>query len=260
MASIYIESMVSEAGKPELVMLHGWAMHSGLMKGLAEKLTPQVNVHLVDLPGHGQSITNSLNNITDLASDVFSAVKSKVSTKTIWLGWSLGGLVAMKVAELFPDNVSKLVLLASTPAFVKRDDWLHAVDKSVFENFASDLRDDLKSTITRFLSLQVRGADDSRNTLKQLRNILFSKELANERALRDGLLLLKQTDLRDQFKNLQLPILLLNGERDTLIPQAVVQDLAGNNIKSNIIENAGHAPFLSHPDQCAEIIKGFCHV
>ena len=40
---------------PDLVMLHGWSMHSGVWQPLAELLAKQFTLHLIDLPGHGQS-------------------------------------------------------------------------------------------------------------------------------------------------------------------------------------------------------------
>ena len=131
----------------------------------------------------------------------------------------------------------------------------------MFQNFANDLKSDLKATVTRFLSLQVRGTDDSRQTLKQLREAVFAKDLANEDALEEGLMILENTDLRKLFNKIEIPLLLLGGERDTLVPQAALQALASshNNVEVNIINRAGHAPFLSHLEKCAEAITGFCH-
>lgn len=261
-ASIYIETIESGADKPvDLVMLHGWAMHSGLMKELADKLTGRFRVHLVDLPGHGASSLNGTTfNLQQLADEIADVIKAKLADRAVWLGWSLGGLAALTIAEKYPQLVSQLVLMASTPAFVKQDGWQQAVDKQVFENFAEDLRDDLKATITRFLSLQVRGTEDSRQTLKSLREIVFAKELPSQQVLTDGLAILKQADLRQLFKSIEMPILLLGGERDNLVPSQALHELEKNtNVETHIISKAGHAPFLSHLDQCADAITGFAH-
>ena len=40
---------------PDLVMLHGWSMHSAVWHDLADALASRFTLHLVDLPGHGQS-------------------------------------------------------------------------------------------------------------------------------------------------------------------------------------------------------------
>lgn len=260
--SIYIETIESSADMPvDLVMLHGWAMHSGVLKDLADKLTGRFRVHLVDLPGHGASPLNDTTfNLQQLTDHIVRAVENKIASKAIWLGWSLGGLAALTIAERYPHAVSQLVLLASTPTFVKQHDWQHAVDKQVFEQFANDLKDDLQQTIVRFLSLQVRGTEDSRQTLKRLREIVFEKETPAVNILSGGLAILEQTDLRQLFNNIELPILLLGGERDTLVPSQALHELEKKtNVETQIISKAGHAPFLSHVDQCAEAITGFCH-
>ena len=262
MASIYIETIGDDVTKPELVMLHGWAMHGGVMKGLAEGISDQFTVHLVDLPGHGNSPLNGSSfEISNLANDIYQQVSEKLTGKATWLGWSLGGLVAMKITELYSDNINNLILFGSTPAFVKHKDWRYGVDKEVFENFSNELRNDLKATIIRFLSLQVRGAEDCRHTLKQLREVTFSKDLADEQVLSLGLRVLEDTDLRNLFIHIDIPILCIGGERDTLVPEAAISELAkNNNVTTSIIEKAGHAPFLSHPEQCIEEIRRFCHV
>ncbi|MEZ5623317.1 MAG: alpha/beta fold hydrolase [Nitrosomonas sp.] len=40
---------------PDLVLLHGWAMHGGVWRGVREQLAMKYRVHLFDLPGHGLS-------------------------------------------------------------------------------------------------------------------------------------------------------------------------------------------------------------
>ena len=50
--SVHVESV--GRGRP-LVMLHGWAMHSGLWFPLLPRLIERYRMHLVDLPGHGYS-------------------------------------------------------------------------------------------------------------------------------------------------------------------------------------------------------------
>ena len=101
-----------------------------------------------------------------------------------WLGWSLGGLLAQQAAHMFPGALRGLVLVAGTPRFVKADDWPYGVDSEVFGQFASQLKDDSERTLTRFLSLQVRGAKDSAATLRQLRSRLQQRPLAQERSCR----------------------------------------------------------------------------
>jgi pimeloyl-[acyl-carrier protein] methyl ester esterase len=50
--SLHIES---EGAGPDLVLLHGWAMHGGIWRDVREQLARHFRLHLVDLPGHGFS-------------------------------------------------------------------------------------------------------------------------------------------------------------------------------------------------------------
>ena len=48
---------ISTSGQgPELLLLHGWAMHSGIWGGLVDSLSSEFHVNLVDLPGHGLTV------------------------------------------------------------------------------------------------------------------------------------------------------------------------------------------------------------
>lgn len=53
----------------------------------------------------------------------FEAVLQQAPDKAIWLGWSLGGLVASQIALTHPERVQALVTVASSPCFSARDEW-----------------------------------------------------------------------------------------------------------------------------------------
>lgn len=241
---------------PDLVMLHGWSMHSAVWSGMVDLLGERYRLHLVDLPGHGNSAWSD----GDLDLDrLVDSLAQKLPERAHWLGWSLGGLVALAMAARHPQQVEKLILLAATPRFVRADDWEHAVDASVFEQFAARLDNDQRQTLQRFLMLQARGARQSRETLRELTASLARRHSPDPRALHAGLDLLLQGDLRKQLAALHCPVQLILGERDTLIPPEMA--LAAARLKPELviteIAGAGHAPFISHTVQCAQLIESF---
>ena len=84
----------------------------------------------------------------------------------------------------------------------------------------------------------------------------------DQAALQAGLTLLQQIDFRDCLSSIDKPVMLIGGERDTLVPQATLPEIARlftQQAQLHIIEGAGHAPFLSHPAETAKLIKAFCH-
>jgi len=234
---------------PELVLLHGWGMHGGVWAEWLEHLTHRFHVTVVDLPGHGNSAYQRQQELEEWA----AAVLEVVPQRAWWAGWSLGGLVALAGAEQAPERFAGLLLLASTPRFVQGADWAPAVPADVFSQFALQIKADPARTLSRFLSLQVRGADGASETLRQLRADLNSRPAADPAALGAGLRFLQRCDLRHVLHQLHMPLLWLLGERDTLIPPQVADRFP--NIPATVIAGAGHAPFLSHPQQCAACLR-----
>jgi pimeloyl-[acyl-carrier protein] methyl ester esterase len=241
---------------PDLVMLHGWSMHSAVWHDLAEELAQSFTLHLVDLPGHGQSGWQR----GDLELDVLiKNLAIKLPETAYWLGWSLGGLISLAFAEGFPERIKKLVLLAATPQFVQTDDWSCAMDASIFRQFADNLNVNQAETLQRFLLLQARGSDHCRDTIRQLGKQLAIEKPPRPEALQAGLKLLIETDMRKQFSDLACPVQMILGDRDTLIPKEML--LTAKKIQAevdiNLLSGAGHAPFISQPVECQKLIESF---
>jgi len=234
---------------PELVLVHGWGMHGGLLRMFAELLGDNFHVSVIDLPGHGSSPWQQAMSLDEWAQQVLDCVPGPA----YWIGWSLGGLVALAAAQQDPQRFRGLMLMASTPKFVAAPGWPCAVEAGVFEQFAKHLDVDAEKTLARFLALQVRSAEHSSELLRQLRQDLKTRPPAAAEALRAGLRLLQDSDLREQVRHTDIPLFGIFGERDTLVPSPVRNLLADNCCA--VLKGAGHAPFLSHPDTCAEMAK-----
>jgi pimeloyl-[acyl-carrier protein] methyl ester esterase len=237
---------------PDLVLLHGWAMHSGIWSDWAQQLSRWFRVHLVDLPGHGNSPCCARGGGLD---DWGGAVREVVPERAWWLGWSLGGLVALAAAARHPGGMRGLTLLATSPRFVAGADWTQAMDAKVFDEFERQLQADVSRTLSRFLSLQVKSADGSGETLRRLRSQLAKKPAAASEALSTGLNFLRQADMRHVLAATDLRLFWLLGERDTLVPAGVRHEFPG--VHAAVIAGAAHAPFLSHPEACTEQLKSW---
>lgn len=251
--NLYSETM---GHGPDLVLLHGWGAHSGVWAGLRDALAEDFCVTCIDMPGHGQSPyqADAMDSLPALAEVVLAMAPANAS----WLGWSLGGLVAQQAALLEPGRVEKLILLGSTPSFITRKDWPYAVDPAVFEIFHQDLVNDPHATLLRFIALQTRGSKQAGDDARLLKRVLLQLPPDSE-ALQAGLNLLRQTDLREQAGMINAPVLLLAGARDTLLPKQALPEMARlfHNATFELIDKAGHAPFLSHRDETLNAINAF---
>lgn len=236
-------------GRP-LVALHGWGMNSAVWEPLLAGLAEHFQVTVIELPGHGASPAAAAADLDQWAQLCLDASPRQAH----WIGWSLGGQVAMQAALIAPERFTGLSLLASTPSFVQRRDWPDAMAAEVFDQFAGALAADPAATLMRFLGLQVKGAENARETLRMLREEIGLRPPASMDGLRQGLDLLAATDLRDRLGEIRCPTHWLFGRRDTLVPVGVSGHLQRllPSASVDVIDGAGHAPFLSHPYECLQ--------
>jgi pimeloyl-[acyl-carrier protein] methyl ester esterase len=241
---------------PALVLLHGWAMHSGIFAPLVERLASDFTVHLLDLPGHGRSAGAGLPLTLENAAAQASAM---VPERALWLGWSLGGLVALQAAATRRAQVRGLVMLAASPRFVRGDDWPQGMQASVFRDFAQALGNDYPGTLDRFLMLEAQGSDRVREELRLLRAEVFAHGEPAADVLCDGLGLLENSDLRGALPTLAMPSLWLAGHRDRLVSPDAMQAAAAMapDASFHCVQSGGHAPFLTHADEVAGAVFGF---
>ena len=240
---------------PDLVLLHGWAMHGGVFAALCERLAGRFRVHLVDLPGHGHSVHSPV----PLELDAVADNLARRLPRAAWAGWSMGGLFALRVAQRHPERVRALAMLCAPPRFMRGADWPQGMEPEVFHAFAGNLAQDYRATIDRFLMLEAQGSDHAKEELALLRAQVFAAGEPSPAALADGLALLRNADLRASLPQLAMPSLWLAGRRDRLV-RAQAMELAAKaapQARYRRIEHAGHAPFLSHADEVAMELCNF---
>ncbi len=238
---------------PVLNMLHGWGMNAHLFDDWAQQLAVYFQVNLIDLPGHGlnhqQPLPTDLSEISNLAADLPSG---------IWLGWSMGGLLALSQSLKKPEQVKALVMLCATPCFVSRPHWPHGTAATLLQQFGKELEQDVRKTIDTFLALEVMGTKDERLQLRELKTKVYERPLPDAKALAHGLQLLSSTDLSSQLKKLHTPSLWLSGRRDRLVlPAAVEQAAELSGGECHMVRGASHAPFLHHGDELIDRIMEF---
>lgn len=238
---------------PDIVLLHGWGLHSGIWEDVAADLARHNRVTCIDLPGHGRSAALAL---ADDLSAVAEQLAAAAPVPALWIGWSLGGLIALQLAVTAPALVRGLVVVASSPRFVRDTDWPHAIEDTVLQQFARSLDEDYEATLGRFLALQVRGSADAGTTLRTLRARVLEQDAPQAAALRSGLKLLRESDLRSRLNDIACPTQFIFGARDLLAPAAITEELTRlmPTARCNVIEGAGHAPFVSHPAEFIELV------
>ena len=260
MKPYFVKTSGSNTGEP-LVILHGWGMNSAVWESVRPELESRYRVSWVDLPGHGKNQTIAANSMDEIIDYIVPHIPNGAHL----MGWSLGGLVIQAIAEKLskadPEKIKSITLVASTPRFSQAkgcqqiDSWQHAMSEDVLNTFSKNLNQDIEGTLKRFIALQFMGIKDSKPIQRALINSLekwggastpLSRTVHLE-ALNTGLELLKHSDFRSASH--KVPMHWVLAERDRLIPKEVINDLKSLRPDDQItlLENAGHAPFMTHP-------------
>ncbi|MBT3205913.1 MAG: pimeloyl-ACP methyl ester esterase BioH [Gammaproteobacteria bacterium] len=237
-----------------LTLIHGWGMNSAVFEPLAQKIANDFRITRVDLPGHGRSGWSGQASFDEQV-DALAAV---VPDSTL-VGWSLGGLYALRLVNRYPEKFNKLILVSCNPCFVQRPDWQTAVDASVFAEFSASLIENWRLTIRRFLGLQMYGVDQARTLIRQISELLIKGGVPDPEAMQFGLDLLLQLDARNELQEIKVPVMEILGQRDTLVPAELADQLPLINpeIRVECLARSAHAPFLSNSDLFAGLIREF---
>lgn len=231
---------------PNLTLLHGWGLNGAVWNGVRDTLAKRFTLHIIDLPGHGLShgvATVSLSAMAD-------AVANAMPKRSHLLGWSLGGLVAQELARRHAGRINKLILVATTPSFLQRDNWPQAVRPAVLTDFGNRLSNNYAATIKSFLALQVLNTPNVRNTVNSLQKAITARGTIDHDALAAALEILRTSDSREYVSTLSQSTLVIQGDHDALTPEPAARWLAEHmpNARYAMIPHAAHAPFISHRD------------
>ncbi len=234
-----------------LVMIHGWGFDTGVFKNLADRLETDYRLQLIDLPGYaGKSDVSeySLQNITAI-------VAEQIEDQVIIIGWSMAGLIGIDLACRYPEKVKKLILLTSTPCFGKKRDWSAAMDRNILKKFVMEYNKQPAETLDKFSYLAAEGTKNPRSWIRELKRLSIKK--VSQQALEQGLQILLMSDLRNNLKEVKVPILMIFGEKDSLVPVSAEKEvkLLNEKIATRIIPGSGHTPFLTDTKMVSKFIN-----
>ncbi len=240
----------------KLVFWHGWGLGPGVWNDLVEQLRPLLSDKYELVVQPQPAYTPERRPVIHYsASELLKDLMRDLPTPVTICGWSLGAMLAMLAASLFPERVDKLILIGATPQFMKRTDWSDGVPLNMIDKLGSSLRVDPSSTIRRFITIFNQNDIHAREIARKLTDITS----APAPSLESGLDLLKHTDLRPIVQNISQPTLLLHGAKDPLMPLSAAQWLQKNMKQAQlaVLPNASHAPFLSDTQSSTQIISDF---
>jgi len=257
------------------VLLHGFTGDSTTWAHLGSELGDERPVHGIDLVGHGRSeapvaaaaytIASTIRSVVRAVSDLGSALPESAPLapgpvpSSHWLGYSMGGRVALSLALAEPGAVASLVLVGASPgladpvaraARVAADTTLaDAVERDGLEAFVDQwMRHPLFASQARLGPDFLAGARAQR-----LRNRAHA--LAHTlRGMGTGAM----PPLWDRLDEVRVPVLLVHGALDGKFA-ALAHDMATRLPDARVlaVPDAGHAVHVEAPAALAAAVRGF---
>lgn len=243
-----LHAVSSGAGR-RVVLVHGFTQTGASWGAVSDSLHGRFEIVTVDLPGHGDS-----GPATDLQTSAGALVET--GGLATYVGYSLGGRVALQGALAHPAQVERLVLVSSTAGIDDADE--RATRCAADDALATDLeRDGLGAFLDRWLALPLfahlssaaAGQDDRlANTVSGLAGSL--------RQAGTGTM---DPPLWHRLCELTMPVLVVVGALDHKF-RAIGERLAteiGPNADLAVIADAGHAVHLEQPARFLAAIDAF---
>ncbi|MDR1367231.1 MAG: alpha/beta fold hydrolase [Candidatus Accumulibacter sp.] len=246
-----------------VALIHGWGFNPSVWETLAKPLSQTCNVQCLALPGYAGETPESSTLPVLFDSIGFEETTRQLSRKipegALLCGWSLGGMIAIRAAIAFPSRFSGLVLIATSPCFLRKPGWDCAQPPKLLESFATAVEKNAPETLSRFNALLNQGDVHARDAMRSLARA--QNPTPKTASLLRGLEWLRETDLRAEIASLEIPILLIHGEKDPLIPIEAAWWMQKHlrNARLEIIPGAAHAPFVEHSATIARWIDNDTH-
>lgn len=242
------------AGTP-LVLIHGYPLDHSIWNPILPRLEKDFEMIVPDLRGFGKStisreekvLTKRHNfSLIDLGEDIHDLLHSLGIKKAVLAGHSMGGYVALGYAQLHPEEVMGLGLIATQAAgdTAERKAGRYLSADQVDHNGVEEVAENMSKALTSDPTLQ-----------EKMRGLILRQ---NKSTVANSLrAMAERPDASGFLPGFPFPLLIVQGLKDKIIPLERAFEMKEKARKSYLvlIKEAGHLPMIEAPDETAEAIK-----
>ncbi len=250
MAGLPVFHQEKGKGAP-LVLIHGFCETHEVWLDLAGRLAEKCRVLIPDLPGFGASkLPQTPFSLSDIASEMWHWLDGLGVQKPVLVGHSLGGYVALAMAEIRPDAPAGLGLFHSTATADSEEKKLNRTRVMDFVE---------KNGVDPFVDTFVPGLFHKKDPAAIQRVDALARKtkketlLAYTRAMRD------RPDRQAVLRQAHQPVLIVAGEHDTLIPLKILENqsklLQQGHLE--VLKQTGHMGMFEAPAEALSVLYRF---
>lgn len=254
------------SGKP-LILIHGGGAHASQWINIIKPLAQHFHLYIVDRPGCGLTDTINYRDI-DYKQSAIDFVRSFMDAvgleQAMFTANSMGGYFSICFSLEYAERVEKLLLIGA-PAGMNH--WIPLMPRLMGTKGLNSFMMRLAKPNTKMVRMnykQLMMADASKlsdDFLKHELALAFLPDAVKSMlTMFESVLTLKgfRKDLYigDKLSDLKIPVRFIWGDKDVFEKPdtGLSKAKAINDYKFEVVENAGHAPWLDQPQKCAELM------
>lgn len=248
----------TERGERCVVLLHGYFESLAVWEEFVPLFKDRVRVITLDLPGHGISeVRGEIHTMEYLADTVAAAMEHLGIGRYAVVGHSMGGYVALSLAERYADRLDGVVLLSSTPSA----DSMEKCDRRRREiDLVRAGRKNTIASVVRHAGFAPENVKRLSGWIDDLEELVFMTDDDGVIALINGMI--ERKDMNQMLRSTPVPHMFIFGRHDNYIPVETAEKIIADHPEASAVwlEHSGHMGFLEEPEVCADTILKFIGV
>jgi 3-oxoadipate enol-lactonase len=238
-------------GAPALLLLNSLGTSLEMWDDQLEALQAHFELVRYDVRGHGQSTAGSRTQLSmeQLARDALAVLDACGIARAHLCGLSLGGMIAMRIAQQWPDRVLRIVLSNTTPYMPPREMWDTRMSLVAAEGMSAVA----EATLQRWFTQSFRETEPAR--VDRIRQMLLTTQPAGFIACCAAI---RDMDQREDIKSIKATTLAIGGRKDPGTPPSTAELIAASIAGAQLrLLDAAHMTNIESADEYTQAVLEF---
>jgi len=253
-------------GQQSLIFIHGWTNNWQGWLPLCQRLRKDYRLYLIDLPGFGDSGNLKTYTIPKAARYVAQLIEQEKIKQPIVIGLSMGSLVAAWLGKSQPQKIKKVVLISPPFKLGRRRLVARSLEKILQSingknSIESAVKKAIEARLSTYLLAKYINMHRFNRFLVDTYGMIGKKKMRKEAFVQMGISV-AQFDLAKVLENYPIPVIIIAGREDKIIPIKALKQLLitlpGQLPILHVVPQAGHVVPWEKPQQVARIIRQHC--
>lgn len=248
----------TEAGKRNsrtIVFAHPLLWGADMFKSMIAELAKDFHIVAVDIHGHGESGYRPSLTLDEMTDDFYQLILKLELQNVTWFGYSVGGMLGMRLALAHPETIDSLVLMATNVFFDEPE--IKQQTRQLWELFRDGHRADIAEPALQFFFAR-KTYENNPELVETFRNKLVDYQDVGG-MFEAALAVYERDDISDKIGTINIPTLVLAGSEDpsATVPEAVFIAAQIPNAQLKVIEDTNHLLAVEKPREVLEAIRVF---